>query len=69
MLAQFRRWLDANSIGLLPQAPLAKAFGYALRHWEALGASSMRRSSQKLRLPIASIKIDVKSSSTARCAL
>ncbi len=36
MLAQFRRWLDANVIGLLPQAPLAKAFGYALRHWEAL---------------------------------
>ena len=36
VLAQFRRWLDANVIGLLPQAPLAKAFGYALRHWEAL---------------------------------
>jgi transposase len=36
VLAQFRRWLDANVIGLLPQAPLAKAFGYTLRHWEAL---------------------------------
>jgi hypothetical protein len=28
--------LEAKSIGLLPQAPLAEAFGYALRHWEAL---------------------------------
>jgi transposase len=36
VLAQFRQWLEVNSIGLLPQAPLAKAFGYALRHWEAL---------------------------------
>jgi hypothetical protein len=36
VLVQFRRWLEANSIGLLPQAPLAKVFGYALRHWEAL---------------------------------
>lgn len=36
VLAQFRQWLDANVIGLLPQAPLAKAFGYALRHWKAL---------------------------------
>ncbi|MEQ5841405.1 IS66 family transposase [Paraburkholderia acidicola] len=36
VLAQFRRWLDANVIGLLPQAPLARAFGYTLRHWEAL---------------------------------
>jgi transposase len=36
VLAQFRQWLDANSIGLLPQAPLGRAFGYALRHWEAL---------------------------------
>jgi transposase len=36
VLAQFRRRLEANSIGLLPQAPLAKAFGFALRHWQAL---------------------------------
>jgi hypothetical protein len=36
VLAQFLQWLEANSIGLLPRAPLAKAFGYALRHWEAL---------------------------------
>ena len=36
MLAQFRQWLEGNVIGLPPQAPLAKAFGYALRHWEAL---------------------------------
>ena len=36
MLALFRQWLDANAIGLLPKAPLAQAFGYALRHWPAL---------------------------------
>jgi hypothetical protein len=36
VLAQFLQWIEANSIGLLPRAPLAKAFGYALRHWEAL---------------------------------
>jgi transposase len=36
VFAQFRRWLEANSIGLPPQPPLAKAFGYALRHWQAL---------------------------------
>ncbi|CAJ4319737.1 hypothetical transposase [Burkholderia pseudomallei] len=36
VLALFRQWLDANAIGLLPKAPLAQAFGYALRHWPAL---------------------------------
>jgi hypothetical protein len=32
----FRQWLEGNVIGLPVQAPLAKAFGYALRHWQAL---------------------------------
>ena len=36
VLAQFRQWLEGNVIGLPTQAPLAKAFGYALRHWQAL---------------------------------
>jgi transposase len=36
LLAQFRQWLDGNAVGLPPQSPLAKAFGYALRHWQAL---------------------------------
>jgi hypothetical protein len=36
LLALFRQWLEGNVIGLPAQAPLAKAFGYALRHWPAL---------------------------------
>jgi hypothetical protein len=36
VLAQFRQWLEGNVIGLPAQEPLAKAFGYALRHWPAL---------------------------------
>ena len=36
ILARFRQWLEGNVIGLPAQAPLAKAFGYALRHWQAL---------------------------------
>jgi hypothetical protein len=36
VLAQFRQWLEGNVIGLPAQAPLAKAFGYALGHWPAL---------------------------------
>jgi len=36
VLTQFRQWLEGNVIGLLAPAPLAKAFGYALRHWQAL---------------------------------
>ncbi|WP_408426356.1 IS66 family transposase [Paraburkholderia strydomiana] len=33
---KFRQWLEGNVIGLPAHAPLAKAFGYALRHWQAL---------------------------------
>jgi transposase len=36
VLTRFRQWLEGNVIGLPTQAPLAKAFGYALRHWQAL---------------------------------
>ena len=36
LLAEFRRWLDGQVPQLVPQAPLAQAFGYALRNWEAL---------------------------------
>jgi hypothetical protein len=36
ILARFRQWLEGNVIGLPAQAPLAKSFGYALRHWQAL---------------------------------
>jgi transposase len=36
ILARFRQWLEGNVIGLSAQAPLAKSFGYALRHWQAL---------------------------------
>ncbi|CCD41556.1 unnamed protein product [Candidatus Paraburkholderia kirkii UZHbot1] len=35
-LAKFRQWLAGNVIGLPAQAPLAQAFGYALRQWSAL---------------------------------
>jgi hypothetical protein len=36
LLAEFRRWLDRHVPQLVPQAPLAQPFGYALRNWEAL---------------------------------
>src|SRR5213076_3012542 len=36
VLAKFRQWLEGNVLGLPAQAPLAKAIGYALRHWQAL---------------------------------
>ncbi|MGF6611964.1 hypothetical protein OKW45_006886 [Paraburkholderia sp. WSM4175] len=39
VLKQFRQWLEGNVIGLPTQAPLAKAFGYALGHWPALVAT------------------------------
>jgi len=32
LLVRFRQWLEGNVIGWPVQAPLAKAFGYALRH-------------------------------------
>ncbi|CCD37846.1 unnamed protein product [Candidatus Paraburkholderia kirkii UZHbot1] len=35
-LAKFRQWLAGNVIGLPAQAPLAQAFGYALRQWSTL---------------------------------
>jgi transposase len=36
MLTQFQRWLEGHAPQLLPQSPLAQAFGYALRNWTAL---------------------------------
>jgi hypothetical protein len=36
LLAQFHQWLQGNANGLLTKPPLAQAFGYALRHWQAL---------------------------------
>lgn len=36
LLTNFRAWLEGHASGLLPQSPLAQAFGYALRNWDAL---------------------------------
>jgi transposase len=36
LLTDLRRWLDGHLPQLLPQSPLAQAFGYALRNWAAL---------------------------------
>jgi len=36
VLNDLRRWLDGHAPQLLPQSPLAQAFGYALRNWNAL---------------------------------
>ena len=36
LLAQFKCWLDGHFPTLLPQGPLAQAFGYTLRNWQAL---------------------------------
>lgn len=36
VLAEFRQWLEGHAPQLLPQAPLAQAFGYAMRNWAAL---------------------------------
>ncbi len=36
VLQDLRRWLEGHFPQLLPQSPLAQAFGYALRNWEAL---------------------------------
>jgi transposase len=36
MLADFKCWLDGHYGSLLPQGPLAQAFGYAIRQWQAL---------------------------------
>jgi transposase len=36
VLDDLRRWLDGHFPQLLPQSPLAQAFGYALRNWAAL---------------------------------
>ena len=36
LLAQFHQWLLGNAHGLLARQPLEQAFGYALRHWQAL---------------------------------
>ncbi|MBC7857528.1 MAG: transposase, partial [Burkholderiaceae bacterium] len=36
LLANLRSWLEGHVAQLLPQSPLAQAFGYALRNWTAL---------------------------------
>ena len=36
ILNDLRRWLDGHVPQLLPQSPLAQAFGYTLRNWDAL---------------------------------
>ena len=36
LLTDFRLWMETHLPGLLPQSPLAKAFGYAANHWQAL---------------------------------
>lgn len=36
LLSDFKGWLDAHFPTLLPQGPLAQAFGYTLRNWKAL---------------------------------
>jgi transposase len=36
LLRDLRCWLDSHFPNLLPQSPLAQAFGYALRNWDAL---------------------------------
>jgi transposase len=36
LLADFKVWLDGHYGTLLPQGPLAQAFGYAIRQWQAL---------------------------------
>ena len=36
LLHDLRCWLDSHFLNLLPQSPLAQAFGYALRNWDAL---------------------------------
>jgi transposase len=36
LLADLRSWLEGHVPQLLPQSPLAQAFGYALRNWTAL---------------------------------
>jgi transposase len=36
VLNDFRAWLDGHFRDLAPQSPLGKAFGYALRNWQAL---------------------------------
>lgn len=36
LLADFKRWLEGHFPTLLPHGPLAQAFGYTLRNWQAL---------------------------------
>lgn len=36
LLAQFKAWLEGQFPTLLPQGPLAQAFGYVLSNWQAL---------------------------------
>lgn len=36
LLADFKAWLEGHYPSLLPQGPLAQAFGYVLSNWQAL---------------------------------
>jgi transposase len=36
ILNQFRTWLEAQRVEVLPKSPMAEALGYALNHWTAL---------------------------------
>lgn len=36
ILNQFRAWLDAERVEVLPKSPMAEAIGYALNNWTAL---------------------------------
>jgi hypothetical protein len=36
ILKSFRAWLDQESLKLLPQSPMAQAFGYIIGQWQAL---------------------------------
>ena len=36
ILAQFRAWLEAQRLEVLPKSPMAEALGYALNNWAAL---------------------------------
>jgi hypothetical protein len=60
ILKEFRAWLDRESLKLLPQSPMAQAFGYIIGQWQALtryvdvGEASIDNNAmeQRLRGPV-----------------
>lgn len=60
ILKEFRTWLDQESLKLLPQSPMAQAFGYIIGQWQALiryvhiGEASIDNNAmeQRLRGPV-----------------